>query len=308
MLFNIRFNPGDEELIELINMNDQIISSFAFHDPIAWMRWLRHIYPSENYMRLKDAIVKRDKYLAKYLKEHLQTYREGLRRDFTDYLIEISRHNKDASVLGEGDLEMILSDMIVAGSDTTLTSLEWILLYLIHWPEYQDKLLKDIIKNTDNGRYPSLKDRPNLHFVQAFIHEALRFSSFVPNTIPHKTVVDEQVDSYKIPKETVVFYNIWAIHHQEEVFPEPMKFKPRRWLDKDDHFQRSKSFMLFSAGKRTCMGENLARKEIFLFLTRLVRDFKILPERSTSLPELDGVIGGTISPKPFNVIFESRKE
>ena len=259
-------------------------------------------------MQLKDAIVKRDKYLAKYLREHLQTYGEGLRRDFTDYLIEISRHKKDASVPGEGDLEMILSDIIVAGSDTTLTSLQWTLLYLIHWHEDQDKLFKDIIKNTGNGRYRSLKDRPNLHFIRAFIHEALLFSSIVPNTVPHKTLADKMVDSCKIPKKTVVFYNIWGIHHQEEVFSEPMKFNPLRWLDKDEHFQRSKSFVLFFAGKRACLGESLARSEIFLFLTRLVRDFKILPERSTPLPGLDGVIGRTISPKPFNVIFESRKE
>ena len=131
-------------------------------------------------MLVKDAIAKRDKYLSKYLKEHFHTYKEGLKRDFTDYLIELSRHNEHASIASESDLEMILTDMIFAGTESTVTALQWMVVYLIHWPKYQDRLLTDILKNTETGRYPCLKDKTKLHFVQAFTHEALRFSSFVP--------------------------------------------------------------------------------------------------------------------------------
>lgn len=306
MLFNIRYNPDDKELVDIMSMNNQVTSSFTFNDPTAWMKWLRHVYPTQNYLLVKDAIAKRDKYLSKYLKEHFQTYKEGVKRDFTDYLIELSRHNKHSSIANESDLEMILTDMIFAGTESTMTALQWMVVYLIHWPEYQDRLLNDILKNTETGRYPCLKDKPKLHFVQAFTQEVLRFSSFVPMCPPHKTMADEKVDSYVIPEGTTVFYNIWAIHQQEEHFPYPKKFNPDRWLSKDGHFQNSKSLMIFSVGKRACLGETSARTQMFLFLTRLIRDFKILPEPNIPLPELGGVIAVGISPKPFKVIFRSR--
>lgn len=306
VLFNRRYDPDDEELIDLISMNSQIVSSFGPNDPINWIKWLRYIYQTESYLRLKDALAKRDKYISRYLREHLKTYKEGLKRDFTDYLIELSRQKNSASVATDSDLEMILSDMIIAGSETTLTSLQWMIVCLIRWPEYQDKLFHDIINNIDTGRYPCIKNKLQFHFVQAFIHEVLRFVSFVPICPPHKTIEDENIAAHNIPKGTIVFYNIWAIHHQEDVFPNSEKFNPDRWLDRNGHFQNSKSFMIFSVGKRACLGENLARKEMFLFLTRLVRDFEIQSEPHTPLPDFEGITGGTIFPKPFNAVFQSR--
>ena len=305
VLFDVRYNADDEELASIIAMNNQIILSLVPTDLNARLRWVRHIYPTKNYLQLKDAIARRDTFISKHLKEHQQTYKQGVKRDFTDYIIQNRNQNKDLSI-SNSDLEMILADMILGGTETSLTALRWMIVYLLHWPEYQDELFNDILKTTNNGRYPGLKDKYELHFVQAFIHEALRFSSFFPINVPHKTIVDENVCSYNIPKGTTVFYNIWAIHHQEDIFENPLKFNPHRWLDNNGSFHNSKSFMLFSPGTRACLGENLARNEIFLFLTRLVRDFKILAEPNVPLPDLEGIVGGTILPKEFNVTFESR--
>lgn len=305
VLFDVRYDADDKELASIITMNDQIMTSLVPTDLNARLKWLRHIYPTKNYLQLKDAIARRDTFISKHLKEHLQTYKQGVKRDFTDYIIQNSNQNKDVFI-SSSDLEMILADMIFGGTETSLTALRWMIVYLLHWPEYQDELFNDIVKNTNSGRYPGVKEKYKLHSVQAFIHEALRFSSFFPINAPHKTIVDENVCSYNIPKGTTVFYNIWAIHHQEDIFESPWKFNPHRWLDNNGSFHNSKSFMLFSAGTRACLGENLARTEIFLFLTRLVRDFKILAEPNVSLPDLEGIVGGTILPKEFNVTFESR--
>lgn len=64
---------------------------------------------------------------------------------------------------------------------------------------------------------------------------------------------------------------------------------------------------MFSAGHRACLGEYLARSEIFLFVTILIRDFKILPESNVPLPDLEGIVGGTIIPMQFNAVFELRE-
>ena len=140
---------------------------------------MRHIYPAKNYLQLKDAIAQRDTFISKHLKEHLQIYKQGVRRDFIDYIIQNRNQNKAVPV-SDRDLEMILADMIFGRTKTSLTALRWMIIYLLQWPEYQDELFNDILKNKNNGRYPNLKDKYKLHFIQAFIHEALRFSSFVP--------------------------------------------------------------------------------------------------------------------------------
>ena len=239
---------------------------------------MRHIYPTKNYLQLKDAIAQRDTFISKHLKEHLQIYKQGVRRDFIDYIIQNRNQNKAVPV-SDRDLEMILADMIFGRTKTSLTALRWMIIYLLQWPEYQDDLFNDILKNKNNGRYPNLKDKYKLHFVQAFIHEALRFSSFVSINNTHKTIVGESVCSYKIHKGTTAFYNIWAILHEEDIFENPWKFNPYRWLDNNGSFHNSKSFTSFSADTRVCLGESLARTEVFLFLTRLIRDFKILADR-----------------------------
>ena len=307
VLLGVQYDADNEELASIITVNNNIISSLVPSDLNARLKWLRHIYPTKNYLQLKENIVRRDKFISKHLKAHLETYKQEVRRDFTEHMIQNRHQNKNVSFVSDSDLEMILADMIFVGTESTLTALAWIIVYLLHWSEYEDELLNDILKNTDTGRYPGLKDQQKLHFVQAFIHEAFRFSSLIPINAPHKTTLDEKFCSYSFPKGTTVFYNIWAIHNQEDVFENPLKFNPHRWLDNNGYFQKSKSYLMFSAGHRACLGEYLARSEIFLFVTRLIRDFKILPESNVPLPDLEGIVGGTIIPMQSNAVFELRE-
>ena len=102
---------------------------------------------------------------------------------------------------------MILFDMIYAGTEATMTSLKWMLVYLMHWPEYQVKLLNDILENAQNTSHPYLKNKYNFNFVQEFIHEPLRFSSVIPICPPHKTLSDEKIESYNIARGITVLHN-----------------------------------------------------------------------------------------------------
>lgn len=151
-------------------------------------------------------------------------------------------------------------------------------------------------------RLPCLDDQPNLPYVMAFLYEAMRFSSFVPITIPHATTVNTSVLGYHIPKDTVVFVNQWSVNHDPVKWPNPEDFDPARFLDKDGFLNKdlASSVMIFSMGKRRCIGEELSKIQLFLFISILVHqcNFKANPDEPS---KMDFTYGLTVKPKSFKI-------
>ena len=89
-------------------------------------------------------------------------------------------------------------------------------------------------------------------------------------------------------------------------FSDPTKFDPTRFLDSEGKFQRDDRVTPFSVGKRACLGESLAKMELFLFIATLLQHFEFLPEVEGELPKLEYEIGVVKSPVAFNVIPRER--
>ena len=83
-------------------------------------------------------------------------------------------------------------------------------------------------------------------------------------------------------------------------------FRPQRFLDDDGNVLKNKYFIPFSVGKRQCLGETLAKTELFLFFTGLVQQYRFLPEVDGVYPNEDSVFGVTLSPKPFKIKLVNR--
>ena len=106
--------------------------------------------------------------------------------------------------------------------------------------------------------------------------------------------------------------NAWAIHLDEKEWQEPHVFKPERFLDNEGKLIQVagiKSFLPFGAGRRVCVGEALAKQELFIATSRLLHQFKIEPEVPGSPPSRHGVLTNArmIYPEPFKVRFTSRQ-
>lgn len=90
-----------------------------------------------------------------------------------------------------------------------------------------------------------------------------------------------ETGGYDIPKGTTVLINYWALHHDPKQWPDPTKFDPSRYLDGNGKLESTKpaSWLPFSAGRRNCLGETLAKPEILLMCANLLQRFDIrLPE------------------------------
>jgi len=102
---------------------------------------------------------------------------------------------------------------------------------------------------------------------------------------------------------------LWAVHNDPKLWDEPKKFKPERHLDSDGNFIKSKHVIPFSVGPRYCLGEQLAKMELFLFLTSMVQKFEFLPNPDDdTLPEIENIATGGqfCAPSLYKVVAKER--
>lgn len=213
--------------------------------------------------------------------------------------------------------------MFAAGTETTATTLRWALLFLARYQDVQQKVAEEIISQVGSNIHPQWSDRSKLPWVEATILEIQRLSHTVP-IVGREAVEDVVVLGYNIPAGTSVFGHTKAIHLDPKYFPEPEEFKPQRWLDDQNRVKRVDQFVPFGAGKfllmivgnsllfrwtfvqgkRICLGESLARMEIFLFFSALFQQFHF-----TLAPEYkdEGIHEAiTLQPRNVTVIATSR--
>ena len=172
---------------------------------------------------------------------------------------EITPHDK-ASMLSDGYILNTIEEMFSAGYETTSSTLRWTIAYLVHHPECQTEIQNQLDEVVGRDRMPGLDDRPNLSLVQATIMEALRLGNVAEQTLPHYTVKDTSLGGYRVPKDTVVYVNLMNIHQDPTCWENPHSFNPRRHIDADGQLiTNSGNFLPFSAGRRVCPGESLAK-------------------------------------------------
>ena len=111
----------------------------------------------------------------------------------------------------------------------------------------------------------------------------------------------------RVTKGTYIRISIYAAHRNPDFFPEPDEFRPERFLNERGDLNKIKDeFVPFSFGRRACLGESLAKAELFLFISAVCQRFDILPVDKDNLPPLEEVFGAAVGPRPFPVKFVSR--
>ena len=202
-------------------------------------------------------------------------------------------------------------DLFIAGAETTSTTLKWCILYMTMWPKCQEKVqmkLDRVAGRPDGGKLVGLSERSNLPYLEAVLMETQRLGSIVPLSIFHKTTKDTTLRGYEIPKGTGIVVNLWALHHDGSYRKNPFEFDPSRFLDADGKIFKdsSRQYIPFSAGPRVCLGEALARTELFLCLSNLFHRFQFFFPSQDEKPSLQGTSKVTLCPKPYRIIAKKR--
>uniref|UniRef100_H2ZKY4 Uncharacterized protein n=1 Tax=Ciona savignyi TaxID=51511 RepID=H2ZKY4_CIOSA len=177
-----------------------------------------------------------------------------------------------------------LKDIFVAGTETSTSTIIWALYYLIRHPEIQDKVHREI--DAELGRDGKLSLKTNLPYTKAVLQETYRIRTVTPLAIPRRTRGDVNLMGYFIPKHTEIISNLWWVHNDPEHWDEPDVFRPERHLDTNGNLVMLNRVIPFSIGPRNCLGENLARIEIYLFLVSILQKFVVLPNPDDPNPPI----------------------
>lgn len=177
------------------------------------------------------------------------------------------------------------------------------------YPEMQMRLQQEVDKVVDRSRLPSIEDQLQLPYVMAFIYEVMRYTSFVPLTIPHSTTTDTTIMGYNIPKNTVIFINQWSINHDPAIWSHPEAFDPDRFLNPNRELDKdlTSRVLIFSLGKRRCIGEELSKMQLFLF-TSLIGHQCHITEDPARPSNLDYDYGLTLKPHSFYIALSLRED
>ncbi|XP_077187150.1 cytochrome P450 2K1-like [Paroedura picta] len=234
--------------------------------------------------------------------EHLKELDANDQRSLIDSFLIRQQEEKNTmnGFFHNENLKALVANLFGAGTETTSTTLRWGLLLMMKYPEIQKKVQEEIAQVVGSAQLRT-EHRAKMPYTDAVIHEVQRFANIVPASLPRATTVDVTLKGYFIPKGTYIIPLLGSVLQDETQWEKPLKFYPEHFLDSDGKFVKRDAFMPFSAGRRLCTGETLAKMELFLFFTSLLQKFTFQQAPGMSKEDLDftTLLGITAPPVPY---------
>ncbi|XP_060048321.1 cytochrome P450 2C18-like isoform X1 [Erinaceus europaeus] len=307
VIFQNRFDYSDQTFLSIMERFDENLKIMSS----PWMQ-LCNAFPvlldyfPESHNKIAKNVTQLRSFVLEKAMEHQASLDINSPRDFIDcFLIKMKqeKHHQQSNFTLE-NLAVTVADLFGAGTGTMSTTLRYALLLLLKYPEVTAKAQEEIECVIGRHRSPSMQDRSHMPYMDALVHEVQRYTDIIPNNLPHAVTQDIKFRNYVIPKDTTILTSLTSVLHDDKEFPNPKMFDPNHFLDDNGNFKKSDHFMAFSAGKRSCVGETLARMELFLFLTTILQNFNLKPVMDPEGIDTTSVANGLASiPPPYQLCF-----
>jgi cytochrome P450 len=314
ILAGVRFEQDDPRLWSVFRQNKELSEILNRNPVMLLLPKLAKLVPGWSGWNKAYEVAASMKSIVQ---EHIKSHRDappddGVPHDFIDaYLKEVDSttdvHSSFHGETGIHNLGAVIGDLFGAGFETVTLTLSWATIYLVRHQEIQKKFQDELDSVVGRNRYPTLADRPLLPFVEATIAESMRCGTIVPLGLFHVAAEDTKIRAFDVPKGSWVIAPLYGFHFDENYFPSPNEFKPERFLSTDEKsFRKNEALVPFAFGKRACLGETLARDEVFLFLTNMFHRFCLKPAPENPTPSLEPTLGFGPAPRDYKVIVTER--
>ncbi|KAF7814028.1 cytochrome P450 71A1-like [Senna tora] len=271
---NAVVSSGHDEYIEMVDELLFLNGVLNIGDLIPWLNFL----DLQGYVkRMKDLGKKFDRLLEHVLNEH-EERRKGVEdyvaKDMVDVFLQ---HAQDPTLevkIQRDGVKSFILELIGAGTDTIVVTLEWAMSELLRKPEIMKVAREELENVIGKERWVEEQDLPNLPYINAIMKETMRLHPLIPMLIPRQARDDFKIADYDIPKGTQVLVNVWSIGRDPSIWDNPNEFEPKRFIGKDIdvkgcHFE----LIPFGAGRRMCPGYPLGIKVIQVSLANLLHGF-----------------------------------
>ncbi|XP_062030528.1 labd-13Z-ene-9,15,16-triol synthase, chloroplastic-like [Rosa rugosa] len=208
-------------------------------------------------------------------------------KGFLQFLLENNINQDSATSLTMKQVKALLTDIVVAGNDTTAGIIEWAMSELIQHPDELRKVQEELTKIVGINNLVEEFHLPKLHYLDAVIKETFRLHPVLPLLAPRCSSQSTTIGGYYIPKGSIVFLNAWAIHRDSSVWDDPLEFRPWRFLNTDTSnsfgYQGNNfHYLPFGSGRRICPGIPLAKRILVYVLASFLHSFEwTLPNDAT---------------------------
>ncbi|XP_025262445.1 cytochrome P450 4C1-like isoform X2 [Camponotus floridanus] len=277
------------ETIMGINLDDEEVTSYRlasnrFFELLSlrisqswlWLNWIYDLLPQGK--EFKTII--RQKKIARMQNIKIQNQQDDFHirdkpesKTLLDRFLDINE--KDNVSFPDEDLRAHVTSLLFAGHDTTAISIYWTLFCIGNDLKCQEKIreeLKEVFK--DSQRPPSVKELSQLKYLERVIKESRRLYPSIP-IILRKISEDIKMDNYIVPKGTSVAVRILLVHRNPEIWSNPLKFDPDRFLPENLEQVHPYAYIPFSAGPRNCIGQKFAILEEKIILVAILRKWRV---------------------------------
>lgn len=311
--FNINYKYNDPELIKLFEAIDKMFAVIPGGFPEEKIPGMLYIWESQRRQQMRKNCTFILDFVKKQFDKHCKTFDRDNPRDISDTLLlarlEAEEDPTEANLekLTDAHIIQTLADILFGGTETTRLVLRYLILHMAAYPDIQTKVQEEIDCVVGRKELPGMKHRSKLTYTEASIYESIRLSSVTPVGLPHRANCDTSISGYDVPKDTMIMVNLWALHHDPTQWQDVNDFRPERFLDQEGNLrQKPDNYLPFSAGRRVCLGEPVAKAEFVLILACLMQKFtwRLHDGVKANLSPDRSVFG--IVPKPHKLIIEKR--
>ncbi|KAI9664514.1 MAG: hypothetical protein M1821_005960 [Bathelium mastoideum] len=247
----------------------------------SWLMSIILFKSLEEWLPMRSMLPWVPRFLLRTVFEHMDKTQELVRRrlaektDRQDY-VHFILHPGEKRGMSEQELTANMAIILVAGSESTATTVAGTVYFLLKTPAVLERLQNEVRSRFREARDITIDELSNFEYLNAVIKETMRLYPGSPDGLPRYASSDALVDGYDVPKGTSVSLQPYGAYRSPRNFSDPLKFEPLRWTSEGRREQdRLDIVEPFSIGPRTCVGQKLAWTEIWLVLTRLLLEFDL---------------------------------
>jgi cytochrome P450 len=242
-----RFDALRTRLQEMLAFGDRPISLMPPRPESLLARTAERVGPFAHFVRMQAEV---NEILFTLIAERRAA---GAERDDVLAMLLEARH-EDGSPMSEQEIRDELLTLLVAGHETTASSLAWTFARLVHEPAVLERLVEEIDTGEDA-------------YVTATIQETLRARPVLPNVAPRLVAKPVEIGGWSYQPGCCLVANGYLIHHDPEIYPDPYSFRPERFLDEPPG---TYTWIPFGGGRRRCLGASFAMLEMKVVLRALL--------------------------------------